>query len=676
MSRFRLMTKFFMVSIILVALLALALYQFFAGNGESKDFSQKEKYGVEYAAASYQLARSIQDYSFHSRQAPENVETAFSEIEKVDQKFHSVLDAPEQKKEVSKDIAKAKELWAGLRGGQEIYSELFGALTTLHSDISDNSNLTLDPDLDSYYSMDVVMFRSLALSDALFQVRALLEKQQTGPLTYGDRKNLIALSTKIGGLVDTMNADWETGLAFNQTKGKGVLTPLQSEADGFKTTFSAMLQKLDDGLAQEQGVIALSSRDIDQAVSVNDHLFANLGQALGELCSLRVEQYERKANIVLIALVIALPLLLYVCIALVLSIVNAVSVISSGLVKIEKGDLSSSVEVSSHDELAQIAAGINRMTVNMRDILQKISDFSRQIAASAAELQSGTEESAEAAGSVAQSAGQVADGVHSLSASAEEFTAFTANVRSHVHQLSDSSLEGSRVAKTVDHKAALLQHNAADSRQAALTLYDGINSKVVQAIEDGKVVDEIVKMADSIAAIAAQTNLLALNAAIEAAHAGESGRGFAVVAEEVRKLAEESSRTVDTIQHLTEKVQLTMHVLVDNSKELLEFINAKVLCDYDAFVQGGVQYKQDADAFLAVTAEISDQLGKVSTEMQEINGAMESVAAVIVQNAQETETISNGTDQVSQTMQEIKAAANSLSSVATQLEGLVLCFKL
>ena len=60
-------------------------------------------------------------------------------------------------------------------------------------------------------------------------------------------------------------------------------------------------------------------------------------------------------------------------------------------------------------------------------------------------------------------------------------------------------------------------------------------------------------MADAIAAISQQTNLLALNAAIEAARAGEQGRGFAVVAEEVRKLAEESSMTVATIQTTVRK---------------------------------------------------------------------------------------------------------------------------
>ena len=67
-------------------------------------------------------------------------------------------------------------------------------------------------------------------------------------------------------------------------------------------------------------------------------------------------------------------------------------------------------------------------------------------------------------------------------------------------------------------------------------------------LKNGKVVDNIKIMADTIGSIAEQTNLLALNAAIEAARAGEQGKGFAVVAEEVRKLAEQSSQAVTGIQ--------------------------------------------------------------------------------------------------------------------------------
>jgi len=676
MSRFRLMTKFFMVSIILVSLLALALYQFFSGNQESKSFSQKEVYGVEYATHSYEITRRVQDYFFRGKQGDQQVDASFLGMETLNQKQQSILDASEQQKEVSKDLAKSKTLWQQMKAGEEVYSEIFTVLTTMHSDISDNSNLTLDPDLDSYYSMDVVMFRSLAISDALFQVRTLLEKQQAGPLNYSDRKSLIALTTQIGGLINTVNSDLQTGFAFNKTKEQRVLVPLENEANQFKEVYGTLLKNLDDGLAQEQGVIGVSTDDIDQAIFMNDHLFFSLAKALEELCSLRVAQYSKKANIVLVALAVALPLLIYVCIALVLSIVNAVSIISSGLIKIQKGDLSSTVQISSQDELAQISQGINQMTANMREILQKISAFSEQLVVSAAELSSGTEESAGAARNVAQSTRKVACGVQSLSASAQEITAFTENVGEHISQLTQSSAEGSTVALAVDEQAVVLQCNAQDSRGSALSLYEGISSKVVQAIEDGKVVDEIVKMTDSIAAIATQTNLLALNAAIEAAHAGESGRGFAVVAEEVRKLAEQSANTVETIQSLAGKVQRTMKVLAENSKDLLQFINEKVLCDYDTFVEVGEQYKQDAGAFLAVTTDISDQLQKVSNEMTEINEAMESVAAIVVQNAQETDQISAGTERVSKNMEDTKNATNSLSTIANQLKELVLCFKL
>jgi len=665
-----------MVSIILVSLLAMALFQFFSGNIDSRNFSQKEIYGVEYAKLSEKLAQEAQAYYYLGNKDRAKVDAVFTELEGLNKKYEQILDAPEQKKEVSKDINTCKALWQQLATGKDVYKDLFSAINVLHTDISDNSNLTLDPDLDSYYSMDIVMFRSLALAENLFQVRELLAKQKAGILSYTDKKNLIALSTQIAGLADTINTDLQTGIAFNATKQKKLLAEINPQASEFKDTYAVLLKKLDADLEVENGKITVNQAEIDKAIALNSRVFDGLAGILWQLCTDRVEGFAKTANIVIIALILALPILAYVCIALVLSITNAVSIISSGLIRVQQGDLSSQVELNSQDELSQISGGINQMIVNMREILQKISQFAEQMVVSTKELTNGAEQSTEFAGSVAVSTRQVAAGVETLSATTEEFTALAENVGAHVGHIAENSTQGSQVAKAVDKKAISLQKNAQKSRQSAIDLYENINKRVVQAIHDAKIVDEISNMADAISAIAKQTNLLALNAAIESARAGESGRGFAVVAEEVRKLAEQSAQTVESIQGLTHKVQGTMGVLVDNSKELLQFINEKVRDDYDEFVHVGGEYKKDAEAFLAVTTDIGNQLQQVSGEMVEINQAIESVASVVMRSSEESQKISSGTANVSQNMQEIKQALISMSDVSVKLKELVVRFSL
>ncbi|HWR40148.1 MAG TPA: methyl-accepting chemotaxis protein [Patescibacteria group bacterium] len=340
-----------------------------------------------------------------------------------------------------------------------------------------------------------------------------------------------------------------------------------------------------------------------------------------------------------------------------------------------------SMQVSSEalerkDEIGDMARAMNKMIANMREVIRTLSVSAEHLAAASQELSASASQSANGANSVAASTEQISAGLETVSASAEEITASAENAGANLTQISHNAANGNQVAKGVEQQAVNLQQSAQGSRQSAVLLYDDISKRVVRAIADAKIVDEISGMASSIANIAGQTNLLALNAAIEAARAGEQGRGFAVVAEEVRKLAEESAKAVGGIQDLTKKVQAAIGVLVDNSDELLRFINGTVRKDYDAFVNVGEQYKKDADSFLHITSEIGAKLHQVSEEMNEINKAIESVAATIEESASGTQVISHGTVDVSQSLQEITRAANTLAETAGGLNQLVMRFKI
>ena len=99
-------------------------------------------------------------------------------------------------------------------------------------------------------------------------------------------------------------------------------------------------------------------------------------------------------------------------------------------------------------------------------------------------------------------------------------------------------------------------------------------------------------MAEVIMKISKQTNLLALNAAIEAARAGEQGKGFAIVAEEIRKLAEQSSSTIFSIENIIEQVQEDFENLSKSSEDILKFVDEKVSPDYQMLVDIGIRYKR------------------------------------------------------------------------------------
>ncbi|SMD05264.1 methyl-accepting chemotaxis protein [Sporomusa malonica] len=343
--------------------------------------------------------------------------------------------------------------------------------------------------------------------------------------------------------------------------------------------------------------------------------------------------------------------------------------------KMAEGDLTQTVQITSNDEVGQLSIAFNTMGTNLKNIIQQMKKNAELLAASSQQLTASAGQSANAANSVAVSTQEVSAGLQTVSASAEEITASAENVGANVMQITQNAAQGSQVAKGVEQQAINLQQNAQASRQSAVDLYDDISKRVIQAIADAKIVEEISTMAASIAAIAGQTNLLALNAAIEAARAGEQGRGFAVVAEEVRKLAEESAKVVGGIQNLTKQVQGAIGELVGNSNELLQFIDQTVRKDYDAFVSVGQQYKTDADSFLNITTDIGMKLQQVTGEMNEVNRAIESVAATIVQSASGTQDVSQSIVSVSQELDGINRAAKALADTAAGLNQMALQFK-
>lgn len=359
----------------------------------------------------------------------------------------------------------------------------------------------------------------------------------------------------------------------------------------------------------------------------------------------RIFWHETKLILVMIGLLIAGVFV--VLRIIILSITTPLSDIQGAIKRIQTSkDLSQRVALTRHDEIGEIADSFNQMVENFQQIIHRVIAGVDEVQKSSAQLY-------QSSNKVSTSSQQQSDAAASMAAATEEMLV-------SIDHVAENSRRTYEIAQQSGDLSNQGEKAAGDTAAEMSKIADAVSISSVsinQLGEESKQISDIVK---TIKEIADQTNLLALNAAIEAARAGEQGRGFAVVADEVRKLAERTSKSTVEITSMIEKIQAETLDAVSGMQEGTER------------VKGGVEMAQQAGRSMANIREGAQQ---VLDSVSEITNALSEQSSAGTQVAHGVERIAQMADENSTAVAEIAVTAEKLAELADSLQQSVHQFK-
>jgi methyl-accepting chemotaxis protein len=588
----------------------------------------KERHGVTYMAPADRLfALEVQARSAAVRGRPvPTFEDAVREVDSAVKDFGG-----EYGNAHTWATARAKlDAARSARGTPEhVFAAWNAATEALYNDIqqvSAGSTLVLDPQLDTYNTMDSTTNRALIVMDDSGQALDLASLIEAGKVADPEsaRIQLAILQGNISSAASTIDAEYDG--AYGVT-----------EWSGYRHTVDASRRSLDRSVASVTRALGRAVRgdtsgaDDAQLAGGVRKTSAQLSQsglpALDELLQQRIDQFRSEEHTVYALVTLGVLIAAYLFVGIVRSVARSAGNLEEVLDAAAEGDFDVAADAQGSDELAHALASAAKMQGQLRAIHEAV---------------------ARNAAALTDASGRLTEISQTMAAGAEE-TAAQAGVASTASD--EVSAHAATVAAGIEQMQATIGEISHGAQEAATTATDAV--QVARSTETtierlGESSAEIANVIDLITSIASETNMLALNATIEAARAGESGKGFAVVASEVKDLAAGTAHAAEEIKDRVGRIQ-------DDTKDAVAAIR-RVAEVVDAINTTQETIASSVEEQHATAAEIARSVSEVASSSGEIAQNVEGVASATQQTA-------SGANATQLAAEELAGLANELRQI-------------
>ncbi len=593
-------SKALVISLVFAAPMALLAWAYLADKAAAIDFSERERVGVAYLRAALPVLHTLQQQRLvvleatalgTTATANPAVDKSLAELAAAQAAHGATLDTGAAHQAL---LSKVAALSLGTAGAASDLEALLaaqdaavGAALALVTTATDQSNLTLDPDLDTYYLMDAATGALPGLGEVSSRMLAVsLALAQGGDATPA-LQNLMVSGAAVAELMDTR---WASGMDKVHS-----LHPDMKQAMGFDDARQAARRFLEVAAGSEDPARLRSAGE--SALKALTDVQSQSLQELDRLLAVRIAGFVGKRDAVLAALAISLLLVTYLFMSFGKVLDGGLKEVAFHIEAMRDGDLTTQPRAWGADEVAGLMLTLTSMQRSLRQIVLQVRGASDNIVSASTQISSG--------------AADLSNRTEQSAANLQETASSMEQIASTVKSNEDTISEATRLANS---NASVAERGGQIIGAVVSTMAD-INASSSR-------IGDIIGTIDG---IAFQTNILALNAAVEAARAGEQGRGFAVVASEVRALAQRSSAAAREIKSLI-GTSLTQ---VEGGSRVVREAGSTI----GQIVEDSRRMRELLGAVATAAREQTSGIGQTVRSVQELDSVTQQNAALVEQTA-------------------------------------------